>query len=75
MCQNEKISFPRSPILGDKNGHKLINSLSHVVKTLQDPADSAVAAANENLILFYLAKDIEAAQRASIAKVEHLRGR
>ena len=47
--------------------------LSHIVETLQDPADSAVAAAHENLILFNLAKDVQAAQRASVAEVEHLR--
>ena len=49
-----------------------LSHLPHVVEALEDPADGAVAAAHQDLVLLDLAKDVQAAQRAAVAEVEYL---
>ena len=55
------------PIINESFSH-----LPHVVEALEDPADGAVAAAHQDLVLLDLAKDVQAAQRAAVAKGEYL---
>ena len=55
------------PIINESFSH-----LPHVVEALEDPADGAVAAAHQDLVLLDLAKDVQAAQRAAVAEVEYL---
>jgi hypothetical protein len=48
--------------------------LADIVKTLQHPADRAITAANQNPVLWHVAKDVETRQRSTIAQVKHLVG-